>query len=65
MFAKNQNFKIPALRGSGKENYTNILTCIFTAMITEFNSGPRGLLRTNRVKVRLHNLKSRYETKVN
>jgi hypothetical protein len=24
-------------------------------MITEFNSGPRGLLRTNRDKVRLHN----------
>ena len=55
-----------ALRGLGKEDYsTHILTCIFTAMITEFNSGPRGLLRTNRVKVRLHNLKSRYETKVN
>ena len=33
------------------------LTCILTAMITELSSGPRDLLRANRVNVKLHNLK--------
>ena len=31
-------------------------TCILTAMMTDDNSGPRGLFRTSRVNVNVHNL---------
>ena len=36
-----------------------LFTCIFTAMMTELSSGPRDLLRTKRVNVKLHNLKEK------